>query len=507
MLVEEKAVRMDKKYQSYAMLSTMICGFIAHGYMITNKLCYHDDATSYFTLGGDYALGRWALGLWRSIQFRLGTTQYSTPFWNGLLFILFLALASGLLVKLFRVQDCFVAGIIGATLIVFPTSASIFAYMFTAPAYGFAILLAVLCVYFSDIDNWGWIPAIMALMISMGIYQAYFGVATTLFILKLIVCQDELKERWKSAWKDFGILLGGMVGYFICNKICLYLKGLTLSSYQGLDQMGRMSFQDILDSISLAYREFFLPMYGDYYGISNVLWIRILLIIQMCLTVILLIVSGIRKQGILDKIFQGLLILLIPLSVNIIFVMAGTEGTLVHTLMVVPYVFVLLYPLFLCETLQVKGLIKKANFAILLLMLLFFAKLDNTAYLKATHNQEVAISYYTNLIGKIQSVEGYSPDMPVLFFGNQVGEDSSIAHLQEYEAITLQGYHTSEDEFIAFFANEAFLKIHCGYTYVAPTEREKYLLTEEFAQMPIYPTEGSIRCINGVIVVRFGQWE
>ena len=117
---------MKEKYHYSAIVSTIVFGIIAHGYMLANKLCYHDDATSYFTLGGDYAIGRWALGLWRSIQFRLGMIQYSTPLWNGLLFILFLALASALIVKLFRVQDYFVSVMIGALLVVFPTTASIF---------------------------------------------------------------------------------------------------------------------------------------------------------------------------------------------------------------------------------------------------------------------------------------------------------------------------------------------------------------------------------------------
>lgn len=498
---------MKDKYQYCSMISAIICGFIAHGYMLTNKLCYHDDATSYFTLGGDYMSGRWAIGLWRDIQLRLGILQYSTPLWNGLLFILFLAIASGILVKLFQIQNYYVAGMIGAALIVFPTSASIFAYMFTAPAYGFAILLTVFCVYLTYRYKWGWIPAIVMLTISMGIYQAYFGVATALFILILIVRQEELKERWKGAWKNLGVLLGGIAGYFVCNKICLHFKGMVLSDYQGLNQMGKMTFQDIVESIDLAYKQFFVPLNGDFYGITNVLWIQLLFKILMILTGLLLIVSMVRKQGIWDKLFQCLLILLIPLSVNIVFVMTGSEGTLVHTLMVVPYVFVLLYPLLLCEKLQMANIIKKINYVVLVLMLISFVKLDNTAYLKATHNQEAAISYYTNLIGRIQDVEGYSPFMPVLFYGSPEKENVSIAHLEEFDSITLKGYNTTEDEFIAYHANEAFLKIHCGYTYDEPNNRNDYLMTAEFAEMPVYPQEGSVRCIDDVIVVRLAQWE
>ena len=498
---------MKNKYQFCAMISTLIFGLIAHGYMLTNKLCYHDDAASFFSFGGDYTSGRWSMGLWRDLWLRLGIMQYSTPFWNGLVFIFFIAIASGILVKMFQLENYLIVAIMGATLICFPTVASIFAYMFTAPAYGFAILLAVFCVYSADKGKCGVIASAIMLMISMGIYQAYFGVATALFVLRLILNQEEIKKKWVVACRDLGILVVGLLGYFVGNKVCLKLKGLGMSDYQGLNQMGEMSIQNIIDSIGLSYEQFFVPLDGDYYGITNVLWIQILFKILMGMAFILLIISVWKKQGVLDKLFQVLLIILIPLSVNIVFVMTGSEGTLVHTLMVVPYVFVLLYPVLLCEKLQVSEVVKKANIVLLLLMLVFFVKLDNTAYLKATHNQEVAISYYTNLIGRIKSVEGYHPFMPVLFYGVQVKEDVSIAHLEEFDSITLKGYNTTEDEFIAYHANEAFLRIHCGYTYDVPANRNDYLMTEEFASMPVYPEDGAIRCIDNVIVVRLAVWE
>ena len=195
------------------------------------------------------------------------------------------------------------------------------------------------------------------LTVSMGIYQAYFGIATALFILRLILCQEDIKKKWNSAWRDLGILVGGLLGYFIGNKICLHQKSLGMSDYQGLNQMGEMSIQNIIESVKLAYEQFFVPLNGDYYGITNVLWIQILFKILIGATFILLIISVCKKQGVLERVFQVILIILIPLSVNIVFVMTGSEGTLVHTLMVVPYVFVLLYPLLLCDKLKMPEII------------------------------------------------------------------------------------------------------------------------------------------------------
>ena len=113
------------KYGYFALITSIVCGLIAHGYMLTNKLCYHDDAASYFSFGADYTSGRWVIGLCRDLQFRLGMMQYSTPLWNGFIFILLLAFVSGIFVKMFQIENYLVAGIIGAVMICFPTVTSI----------------------------------------------------------------------------------------------------------------------------------------------------------------------------------------------------------------------------------------------------------------------------------------------------------------------------------------------------------------------------------------------
>lgn len=42
---------------------TVIIGFIAHGFMLANKLPNHDDLCSLFIKWGTFELGRWGLEL------------------------------------------------------------------------------------------------------------------------------------------------------------------------------------------------------------------------------------------------------------------------------------------------------------------------------------------------------------------------------------------------------------------------------------------------------------
>ncbi len=84
---------------------------------------------------------------------------------------------------------CFVVGVL---LISFPAMTSLFAYMFTAPYYMFAVLLMISAVYMTVKYSYGFLPAIIMMGFSMGIYQTYFGVGNDTF------CFDTSKVMQKQ---------------------------------------------------------------------------------------------------------------------------------------------------------------------------------------------------------------------------------------------------------------------------------------------------------------------
>lgn len=501
-------MRKITRCQYIAMISTVLCGLIAHGYMLNNKISYHDDVYYYFQVGETFRSGRWALGVIRECFLKLGIKNYSTPFWNGLLFILFLAIVSALLISILDIKQPLVAGFIGGILIVFPTSTSIFAYMFTTPYYGFSILLETLAVYLVVKNKkGGGIWGVLLIAFGNGIYQAYFGVATTLFVLVLLLSEDSFFSKWKKAWKYLLVLSAGLGFYFIGNKICTQITRTTLVDYQGIDEMTSVSAIGIVQAIIRAYKDFVLPLHGDFYGISAVLWIRLLYAFLFVILLISLIVDWCRQKSVIEKLFQLALYLLIPLSVNIVYVMTSSDASVVHTLMVVPYVFVLIYPIaFLLKNDSWEWL-TGMYYIVIALMIVFYAKLDNTAYLKMTHQQETAISYYNTIISQIKGLDNYNPYMPVLFYGQRNITDKSIVYFPEYDTITLKGYSTNEYEFMSYWVDENFLKIHCGYQYQIPSNREEIIETEQFAEMPCYPAAGSVGIINETVVVKFAESE
>lgn len=155
--------------------AVLICGLVTHGYILTNKISYHDDSVNYFGVGTTFESGRWALGLIQKFLTKIDFFNYSSSWWNGLLSILLVAVCAMILSELFQIKHTGYAVLVGVLLISFPAMTSLFAYMFTAPYYMFAVLLMISAVYMNceiflrilaGNNNDG---------ISMGIYQTYLG--------------------------------------------------------------------------------------------------------------------------------------------------------------------------------------------------------------------------------------------------------------------------------------------------------------------------------------------
>ena len=75
--------------QLYCFFTVLVAGIVAHGYILFNRISYHDNAACLFNLGGTYESGRWMLGFIYDIQMKT-TKLFSVPVFNGLLSIIFI---------------------------------------------------------------------------------------------------------------------------------------------------------------------------------------------------------------------------------------------------------------------------------------------------------------------------------------------------------------------------------------------------------------------------------
>lgn len=509
MLYMEKA-----KEKWCAALAVFVCGFMAHGYFFTNKISYHDDSRYYFGVGMTFGSGRWALGLIQKAMNKVGFLNYSSSWWNGGLCILLTAVCAVLLVELLQIRQKSYAVLLGALLIVFPAMASLFAYMFTAPYYMFAVLLMIVAVYTAVRYPYGYLPAIVIIAFSMGIYQTYFGVATSLFVLILLRDMEDrsFAQNVMEAFKYLFTLLGGMLLYFLCNRVCIKIFRITLVEYQGINNMANVTMRSLIGSVKRAYLGFFQPIFQDLCGISSHRTIRFLYLLIYIIAGGLVIKQLCKKEiELWNRIYFFVLCCMIPLSLNIIYVMSVSDKTVIHTLMIYPYLIGLLYPMVFLKKENLHHKIWKSismlYCVVAALLSVYYMKLDNVAYLKADYQQQTAISYYTEVISQIKDLDGYNSKMPVLFYGTAGSKDESIPEQWQFDVVDLQGYGNNMHDFIAYYANKDFIELHCGYTYQEPENRDSIISSMQFQEMPQYPCDGSIKIIDGVVVVKWSNIE
>lgn len=516
-LIKEKVLSKINEYQKYTFVSTILAGFLAHGFMFFNKISYLDDNTYYFGVGESFASGRWGLGIIEVVNDVLGFGNYSMPFWNGLSSLFFIAMAAMLIVGMFRIEHKAYAVLIGAYMAVFPVVTSTFAYMFTAPYYFAASLCMVIAVGITWKYRKGFFCAIGLIAIGMGIYQAYFGVAAALFVMLLLVnfSKTSFEENLKTAFKYLFTLIAGILFYFLMNKFCLVVTKTNLNDYQGINGLGALSLKGILSGIKDAYLMFPKLITGNFLGITNSILIRIAYLVCFFLFFMLAAILFQQIKGFcFNKILYVVLLCLVPLSLAVISVMAFSEDTYIHTLMIYSFVFIAIYPFVLLQAAAKEKVNRKLMEWLhgmacitVAVMTLFYIRLDNTAYLKANYQQENAIAYFTTVIAEIKGTKGYNDELPVVFLGNIDGMDSSIAHVPEFDNITLQGYHTNMNQFISYHAGLRFMKLHCGFAYRLPENVEEIKEMEYVKDMPCYPQKGSIEVIDDVVVVKFSKYE
>ena len=507
------------RQQKALFISVFLSGLLAHGYMFMNNLTYNDGILSINSLGATFNLGRFVLGF-IEIAGKYSVGVYAAPLFHGILSLFFIAVSGVIILDILHIRGTLSGIYMGIIMAVFPVVASIFAYMYTASAYWAALLLNVLAVWVvvkkRRVKNV--VAGAVLISIGLGIYQAYFTVAVTLFLLSIMT---ELLEDMKTSVKDI-IVRGiwylftmglGLIIYLILNKVIITIGKIGLSSYMGMNEVGKTQLSKIPNMIKKVFYYFLGDM--KWCGINNTLIQRLAVTGIIFLSVVLVIMVLIKGEGTVgNKIILSAMTLALPMAVNSIYLMSASDNFGVHTLMRYSLVFVFIIPIMLLEHIERLEIQKKGErlckngvcYCLLMLMWLLpatYIYIDNASYMKMDFLTKQTTAWFTELVSEIKSTEGYSAEFPVVYIGERAVEDAGVAEMPRFEAITADGFGYDLEKLVNNYAWRAYVERHCGYAPKEIWEREEYEEMDEVKQMPAYPAEGSIRVINNTIVVKF----
>lgn len=490
------------RHNSIALLSALLCGLAAHMFAFTNKLVNADEVESLFGKGATVTSGRWGLE-----AVKLIFPDFSMPWLYGAVSLILLAVSACLIIRLFEIKSPLMQALLAGVITAFPSQTGVFCFMFTSSAYALSFLLSVMSVWlFEKGGLCRKSGAAVCLVLSLSIYQAYVAMTAALFVLVVIRrCIDRDGSVWDillHALRALGMMLVALALYYGASALVFRLSAAEFNDYvkdnvneASLPGRIRMAYDFLF--YTLSYREFAL-ISGEASRYAHILCMG------LCIALLALkSIAMLREKNIAGATLMLLCFALLPLAVYCMFLVMD-KGS-IHTLVLYSFVAFYVLAALLCDRLLAGAAIWQRtgrdvlyiSLALVLFSNIFFA---NKCYMKLYLQYENAYSFYSVLLSRVQSMEGYDENSKLAIIGYQ---DNKLTQFPEIDLGYLMG---PSKDLINIYSRENFLRRYMGTDIPLASEQEIAALEEheDFQTMAEYPYYGSVRKIDGFIVVRLG---
>lgn len=518
---------LDREIWENTFIFTFLSGLVIHLVVFANYVVNHDSiALPYNSLDWLICQGKW----------------FVTPIvsWDGPINISYLATAMGIVAfslsavvfcVIFHIHIKWECRLIGLCFVAFPSVATMELYQ-SADYFGIVFLLAIIGAYL--LIKKGYINTIIGItcvVLSVGAYQPYIGVVLVILVMDCLV-RALRNESWKCILKR-GVkyivdAIIGLVLYYVILKILITVKGITLSSYKGMDKVDQNLRPDILvNSIVVAYKSILKFFIMDVLGIYGEK-IAYLNIVLMLLFVALGVLVAYKKKALMNKINMVMAVILaffcLPLAANFIGVLSANSSF--YYISVAPFVLLFLLPIVFLNILaniekekeeighkkfcMVSKAEMLATAIVILLICLGWVVQNNVVYQKAMLINEEYDAKLNILTARIQSINEYTEDSEIIIVGNPpyhfLDTTGVLKSIEEVYATGGYGLGDSNEVIYSkgilqsFWSNKYSVKINL--------EDEKLILNEyidDIKRMAVYPDSESIALYDGKIVVKLSD--
>lgn len=493
----------------YTILGSLLAGFLAYMFMITNKYPNHDELVAMFTAGATVESGRWGLEILSKLF-----PDMSMPWIHGIVSMTLLTLGSCLIVHIFQIRTRILQMLLGGLIVAFPAQICTFTFMYTASAYAIAFLLAVAAVYFMTRERiWHRIAGAACLVGSLSIYQAYLAIVVSLLILyyffALLCGQMDTKGALIRGLGAILLLLASLVIYWLISQAVWRVTGVGMGQYAG--SALALDIGSIPGQIKAAYTSFFRTLLFRENGIVVTRLARVAHPILLALTLCMTLLWGIRSKKWGALLLMLLLLALLPLGIGCMYLLFSGES--IHTLVL--YSYIALYVLFAgvveCSLTagSRSGLAEKwirlSSDGMILLMAAVLAGniyIANKAYLSMHMSYENTYFYTTAILTRLQDTPGYTTDSKVAIIGEYTEpyyHDVFFSDLEQLIGVRkLSPNAYSIGGFFEYY-NGIPLRL------ASREEIESVAGTEAFHEMACYPNDGYMEMIDGMIVIKLSE--
>lgn len=515
-------IESKKKIFTASVLFTLIFYSLANGYRFFHSMFAGDSL--YMIYQNDAG---WEISIGRYVQPFLVVLRgaITSPFLISVLSLLWVSLSVYFAADFLEIRNlisiALIAAIMSCNVTILSLNATFLSYM---DFYLLALFLSILGVWLMKKEKLVFlISGSLILSISLGIYQSYICVSIALVMIHFLYKMPELPTFKCTVEKVVRYLIPFMAAaivYYTVWKVFLAVFDIwTADTYNGMDSIGDYSETGLGSIIVTAYQNvlnyFIYPesfVTNTFRGISMSLFWSWL--IRFCnLAILLIIISALismnkrRKTNVWQKAVQLLIIALFPLGVNFVCIVSkGVD----HALMIYAFYFVYIAAVKLVDnyftnpknTQKTKSdaALRMATLASVAIISWSNIVYSNQVYLKVELQDSAAHSIMTRIVYKIESMEEYIPGVtPVAFSGN-FDNSPNLLNAEPFNEISLYGvgksvmtYPGTDSAYLSYILNVNM--------NIAQVNNEDEIIR----QMPVYPAEGSIAFVDGILVVKISE--
>lgn len=366
------------------------------------------------------------------------------------------------------------------------------------------------------------------LAFATSIYQATFVTATCIIVGKLLndllINNYKLKDLISKVINYIVFLFASIVSYILLNKAALSITGMELGNFgEDYGTIGQISVDQLLVAIERCYKNFLKAGFKDVYAMNPNIIVRLAFLLCTATIVYVCFRMILKKNSVFQKIIFILVVLVLPIAVNLVYIMAATTG-LIYSIMTFDMVFMLIIPISMLDTISIVPATDKIsdekmrNYIIgidltmngvlvitLILTVWSYIWFANGNYLAIKYTNEHDNAYYQTLMTQIKSVEGYNADMPVATIGVPVADSTYTRQDMIGKTFNLGGKARTN---ISVYSSWNIMTRILGYdpTLRNSDEEEEYFRgLDEVKDMPCYPSTGSIKIIDDTVVIKFQE--
>lgn len=483
--------------------TTLCLGLIAHAYQFLNFQLSHDSLDGLYVLGAENAhkidLGRVFIPAYRAVF--QGT--FTIPWLTGVLTLLWIALGVYMVVSMFEVKKTLHIVMISGLMTVNITVTAICAtFMHDLSAYMFGMMLGCVAAWIWKKKIKGWfVIGVISTAVSIGMYPANASVTITLIMIAIILCLFK-GEKTKTvilsgAAGTFMVLVGG-IGYLLSVK--------AITSWTGIELASRSNSVSALYNLRVSeFPRFIKATYvdwWDYYIQPNITWIspevtKIVMMLLLGIVLVSIVCALIKSEcSKRNKVLSVIIILLLPLGMDTCYILARGY---VHELMQYSFIFVFILGILLMHYVPA-SFIRGMNSVLIICILVGSIQTANNCYLKKALIAQGTLSHMTNVLYDMYQ-NGYESGVTTVYVVGSIPVEAN----KEFEWIDkINGMEINEAVTNDKKSIKSYFKYVLGEPLLFCSSEEEYKIynSEEYTLMPVWPEQGYIDYIDGVMVIK-----